>query len=135
MNSLAASQADNKQSLSRQSSNKTDASRNKISTGDVTHVESLSLSKKTDSNYDTMTSLNDIEQDDFKNYYDEEGESASASALLNVLKKKREMSSLAVSNNNDSRALSKILEVPSKNITRNNSFTDVDMASGADSKK
>jgi len=82
-----------------------------------------------------MTSLNDIEQDDFKNYYDEEGESASASALLNVLKKKREMSSLAVSNNNDSRALSKILEVPSKNITRNNSFTDVDMASGADSKK
>ncbi len=134
MNSLAASQAD-KQSLSRQSSNKTDASRNKISTGDGTHVESLSLSKKTDSNYDTMTSLNDIEQDDFKNYYDETGESASASALLNVLKKKREMSSLAVSNNNDSRALSKILEVPSKNITRNNSFTDVDMASGADSKK
>ena len=76
-----------------------------------------------------MTSLNDIEQDDFKNYYDETAESASA--LLNVLKKKREMNILAVNSNNDTRALSKILEVPSKNITRNNSFTDVDVASGA----
>ena len=74
-----------------------------------------------------MTSLNDIEQDDFKNYYEENPES---SVLMNALKIKRDLGGLKA---NSDRALTKILEVPSKNITRNNSFTDADTATGGGS--
>jgi len=74
-----------------------------------------------------MTSLNDIEQDDFPDYYKD----SASSGLMNAIKIKRD----ALKASSD-RALTKILEVPSKNITRNNSFTEADAAaSNSDSKK
>lgn len=56
--------------------------------------------------YDTVTSVHDIEQDDHI-YYAEKKETTQQPLL------------------NYERKLGKILEVPSKNITRNNSVTDV----------
>lgn len=69
------------------------------------HMPSDPLHSKYASTYDTVTSVHDIEQDDHI-YYGKEAEQPS---LLMSLDKK----------------LTKILEVPSKNITRNNSVTDV----------
>jgi hypothetical protein len=58
--------------------------------------------------YDTVTSVHDIEQDDHI-YYGEKAKDTSREPLITSFEKK----------------LGKILEVPSKNITRNNSVNDV----------
>lgn len=63
-------------------------------------------------NYDTVTSVHDIEQDDHI-YYGSETSKHQAQAVREPL-----FSSVE-------RKLGKILEVPSKNITRNNSMQDV----------
>lgn len=57
--------------------------------------------------YDTVTSVHDIEQDDHI-YYGQDHEGEQSSLRLGF-----------------DRKLTKILEVPSKNITRNNSMSDV----------
>ena len=61
-------------------------------------------------NYDTVTSVHDIEQDDHIYYAENKGNNKDASRepLMAGFQK-----------------LGKILEVPSKNITRNNSINDV----------
>ena len=58
--------------------------------------------------YDTVNSVHDIEQDDHQKYYYSDKKAAADQPLLPYERK-----------------LGKILEVPSKNITRNNSITDV----------
>jgi hypothetical protein len=60
--------------------------------------------------YDTVTSIHDIEQDDHI-YYANEKKDSSLHPLLTFERK-----------------LGKIIEVPSKNITRNNSLTDLEYA-------
>jgi hypothetical protein len=60
--------------------------------------------------YDTVSSAHDIEQDDHRYYYDKVNNSQHP--LIS-----------------DERKLAKIVEVPSKNITRNNSASDLSQTS------
>ena len=71
-------------------------------------------------NYDTVTSVNDIEQDDYNNYYDEEKKSKQQLYPLNRL------TNTTLPTTAYERTLTNIVEVPSKNITRNNSASDVE---------
>ena len=93
-------------SPSRQNSNKND--------------QNQSMTDVQNKNYDTVTSVNDIEQDDYNNYYDEEKKSKQQLYPLNRL------TNTTLPTTAYERTLTNIVEVPSKNITRNNSASDVE---------
>lgn len=70
--------------------------------------------------YDTVTSVNDIEQDDYENYYGDK----------NLKQLRSNMASLGTMPNPFERTLTNIQEVPSKNITRNNSTSELNNSDG-----
>jgi hypothetical protein len=90
-----------------------DLSPNQNNSGNVNSSDHQMINnniKPSDKHYDTVTSVHDIGQDDHM-FYGEENREETTSHDHPLLSFERK--------------LTKIVEVPSKNITRNNSFNDV----------
>ncbi len=85
------------------------------------------LNDQNNRQYETVTSIHDIEQDDH-HYYNKDQTKEGQSQLLSIA------NSLTNLNINLKNKLTKIVEVPSKQPTRNNSMNEIDQQSTATAK-
>ena len=116
-------------SESRISSKTHDTANNKSASSSKDQLQSTNANSVNDDDnkqYDTVTSVHDIEQDDHHYYPNPNDQNKLTSS--NTLNPHSIATSLTNLNLNIKKQLTKIIEVPSKNITRNNSIENIDIA-------